>query len=216
MPRARRRSLRTSEARRWTIAAALATVAATSVVLTFVVGGGSGNAPPPPRDATLSVAGGAPSGSPRSGSAAARLGASAGRSARATTGRGIEAERIVIRRLGIDLPIVEGDGVDAPLHKAAHYPGTAWPGAGSNIYIYAHAQRGMFLDLWNVRIGDEVVLELVDGSERVYRVTEIRPRTRWDDLSVLQPTPHEQLTLQTSTSYTATAPRFVVIALPRS
>ena len=124
------------------------------------------------------------------------------------------ATRIQLPRLGIDLPIVEGDGIDAPLDKAAHYPGTAWPGAGSNIYIYGHAQEGMFLALWDARVGDEIVLTLADGTSVVYRIVRVMPRVPWDAVQFLDPTPHEQLTLQTSTSNTATAPRFVVIARP--
>ena len=124
------------------------------------------------------------------------------------------ATRIRIPRLGIDLPIVEGDGIDAPLDKAAHYPGTAWPGGGSNIYIYGHAREGLFIELWNARRGDEVILEAKDGATWSYEVTEVRPRTPYDAVELLEPTPTEQLTLQTSTSNTATAPRFVVIALP--
>lgn len=127
---------------------------------------------------------------------------------------GIVARRIRIDRLGIDLQIVEGDGIDAPLRKAAHYPSTGWPDGGSNIYIYGHAQAGMFLALWDARVGDEVVLELVDGTDRRYVVTVVKPKVPWNALEYLAPTPTEQLTLQTSTSYTATAPRFIVIAEP--
>ena len=124
------------------------------------------------------------------------------------------ASRIRIPRLQIDLPVIEGDGIDAPLDSAAHYPGTAWPGGGSNIYIYAHARDGLFIKLWDAREGDEVLLDTVDGRTVTYIVDEIRPRTPWDAVELLEPTEQEQLTLQTSTSYTATAPRFVVIALP--
>ena len=127
---------------------------------------------------------------------------------------GIVAERIRIERLEINLRIIEGDGIDAPLNKAAHFPGTSWPGAGSNVYIYAHAQEGMFLALWEAKVGDEVVLDLVDGTSRRYLVTLVEPRVPWNALEYLAPTPTEQLTLQTSTSYTPTAPRFVVIAEP--
>jgi LPXTG-site transpeptidase (sortase) family protein len=127
---------------------------------------------------------------------------------------GIVARRIRIERLGIDLQVVEGDGLDAPLRKAAHYPGTGWPDGGTNIYIYGHAQEGMFLSLWDARVGDEVVLELKDGTSRRYLVTEVKPRVPWNALEYLEPTPTEQLTLQTSTSYTPTAPRFIVIAEP--
>jgi LPXTG-site transpeptidase (sortase) family protein len=126
----------------------------------------------------------------------------------------IVANRIVISRLGIDLRVVEGDGVDAPIGKVAHYPGTSWPGGGSNIYLYAHARDGMFINLWNARIGDEIILTLVDGSQRRYLVSQILPKVPWNDMSVLAATPTEQLTLQTCTSYQETAPRFLVIAVP--
>lgn len=127
---------------------------------------------------------------------------------------GIVARRIRIPRLGIDLRIVEGDGVDAPMNKAAHYPGTGWPGGGTNIYLYAHAQTGMFLTLWDAKVGDEIFLDLGDGTSRPYVVTQVKPKVPWNALQYLDPTPLEQLTLQTSTSYTPTAPRFVVIAEP--
>jgi len=42
----------------------------------------------------------------------------------------------------------------------------------------------------------------------------VLPTVPWDAVRYLEPTPTEQLTLQTSTSYYPTAPRFVVIALP--
>jgi LPXTG-site transpeptidase (sortase) family protein len=133
----------------------------------------------------------------------------------AATGQaGIRAKRIKIPRLDINLAIVEGDGIDAPIGKAAHFPGSAWPGDGSNIYIYGHARTGMFITLWQARVGDQVELDLVDGTSRTYVVTKVLPRVPWDAMQYLDPTPKEQLTLQTSTSYYPTAPRFVVIAVP--
>jgi LPXTG-site transpeptidase (sortase) family protein len=130
--------------------------------------------------------------------------------------KGIRANRIRIARLGIDLAIVEGDGLDAPIGKAAHYPGSAWPGGGSNIYIYGHARQGMFITLWRVRVGDTIALDLVDGASRTYVVAEILPKVAFDAVEYLKPTKTEQLTLQTSTSYYPTAPRFVVIAVPQT
>ena len=127
---------------------------------------------------------------------------------------GIVARRIRIDRLGIDLRIVEGDGLEAPMNKAAHYPGTGWPGGGVNIYLYAHAQTGMFLSLWDAKVGDEVLLDLADGTTRLYVVTDVPGKVPWNALQYVAATPPERLTLQTSTSYTATAPRFVVIAEP--
>jgi LPXTG-site transpeptidase (sortase) family protein len=127
---------------------------------------------------------------------------------------GIVAVRIEVPRLGIDLRIVEGDGMDAPIGVAAHFPGTAWPDAGSNTYLYGHAQEGMFLPLWEVRTADEILLTLANQQQRCFAVDEIIPEAPWNETSLLMPTDHERLTLQTSTSYTPTAPRFVVIALP--
>ena len=131
-------------------------------------------------------------------------------------GAGIRANRIKIARLGLDLAVVEGDGVDTPIGKAAHYPGSAWPGGGSNIYLYGHARVGMFLPLWQIHIGDTVEMDLVNGTSRTYVVTKILPKVPYDAVSYLAPTPTEQLTLQTCTSYYPTAPRFVVIAVPQT
>ena len=127
---------------------------------------------------------------------------------------GIPADRIRIDRLGINLAIVEGDGIDAPLGKVAHFPSTAWPGGGTNIYIYGHARTGMFLRLWDARVGDTIALDLVDGTTRTYVVTKVLPSVPWDAVQYLDPTPTEQLTLQTCTSYYPTSPRFIVIAVP--
>lgn len=122
------------------------------------------------------------------------------------------ATAVRVDRLGIDLPIVEGDGLSAPEGAAAHYPGTAWPGDGSNTYVYAHARDGHFLELWQVQTGDVVEVDLADGSVAEYRVSEIRPVVPWDALELLAPTDSEILTLQTCLTYEDTAPRFVVIA----
>lgn len=148
--------------------------------------------------------------------APARASGSARPSAGATlaAAEAIRASRIRIARLGIDLAIIEGDGIDAPIGKVAHYPGSAWPGGGSNIYIYGHAREGMFISLWKARGGDEIALDLVDGTTRTYVVTKVLRKVSWDAVEYLGPTATEQLTLQTSTSYQPTAPRFIVIAVP--
>ena len=132
----------------------------------------------------------------------------------AVASAGIPATRIRIARLGIDLPIIQGDGIDAPIGKVAHYPASAWPRSGSNIYLYAHARDGAFLALWNARIDDRVQLDLADGTSRVYRVTRVLPRVPCNAMQYVSPTPTEQLTLQTCTAYEADAPRFLVIAVP--
>lgn len=128
--------------------------------------------------------------------------------------------RIQIPRLGIDLPIAEGDVVrdiqqqKTPESFAFHLPGTAIPGQGSNTYLYAHARTGMFLALWNSRPGDEVLISTPDLKVLRYVIVEVRPRVPFDDVSVIQPTSREQLTLQTSTGPNSGDPRFVAVAIP--
>ena len=128
--------------------------------------------------------------------------------------------RVQIPRLGIDLPVAEGDlarDIDqqkTPENAAFHLPGTAIPGQGSNTYLYAHARAGMFLTLWNAKVGDEIFLSTPDLRVLKYVVTEVRPRVAPDDVSWVQPTPGERLTLQTSTGPNPADPRFVVVAVP--
>ena len=129
--------------------------------------------------------------------------------------------RIYIARLGIDLPIAEGnikrDTIDqrTPEGYAFHLPGTSLPGHAGNTYLYAHARVGMFLSLWNARVGDEVVVTAPGGVTLVYVVREVRPRVAPADVSVAGDTADERLTLQTSTGPNPQDPRFVVIAFPR-
>jgi LPXTG-site transpeptidase (sortase) family protein len=72
----------------------------------------------------------------------------------------------------------------------------------------------MFINLWKARVGDIVELDLVDGTTRTYVVDRVVPKVPWNALQYLEPTKTEQLTLQTSTSYHPTSPRFIVIAHP--
>ena len=122
------------------------------------------------------------------------------------------ATAIRLGRVGIDVPLIEGDGYRVPDGAVAHYPDTAWPGEGSNTYVYGHARAGQFLDLWKVRTGDLVEVDMADGTTADYTVSQILPLVRWDALQYLGPTDHEILTLQTCLGYAETAPRFVVIA----
>ena len=140
---------------------------------------------------------------------------------RATSGPVSTGYRIAIPRLGIDLPIAEGDvqrdvlDLRTPEGYAFHLPGTALPGQNGNSYLYAHARRGMFLTLWNAQPGDEVVVTRPDGRPLVYVVGEILPSVRPTDVSSTRPIASERLTLQTSTGPLPSDPRFVVFAFLR-
>ncbi len=130
--------------------------------------------------------------------------------------------RVTIPRLHIDLPIAEGvvqrdvERQQTPEGYAFHLPGTSIPGEPGNTYVYSHARIGMFLSLWDARVGDDVVISTPDGRALHYTVSEVRPKVPPTDVSVAEWTPGERLTLQTSTGPTPDDPRFVVIALPRS
>lgn len=128
--------------------------------------------------------------------------------------------RIQIPRLGIDLPIAEGDIVrdieqqKTPVNFAFHLPGTAIPGEASNTYLYAHARTGMFLSLWNARPGDEVFISTPDLKLLKYVILETHPRVAYDDVSWVQPTSSERLSLQTSTGPNPNDPRYLAVAVP--
>lgn len=128
--------------------------------------------------------------------------------------------RLQIPGLSIDLPLTEGDIIrdtlaqKTPEHFAFHLPTTSIPGLGGNTYIYAHARVGMFLNLWNAELGNLVFLSTPDLKVLMYVVTEVHPRVAPTDVSWMQDTPGERLTIQTSTGPNPTDPRFVVIAVP--
>ncbi len=128
--------------------------------------------------------------------------------------------RIQIPRLRIDLEILEGDierdsvQLKTPENYAFHLPGTAIPGTGANSYLYAHARRGMFLSLWDAKVGDVVWISTPDGRALKYVISEIHPRVPPEDVVWATPSAPDRLTLQTSTGPNPGDPRFVVVALP--
>ena len=122
--------------------------------------------------------------------------------------------RIKVTELGINLPLVEGDGYNAPLYKAAHYPGTSWPGGGGRTVIYAHARVGMFGPLFGARVGEHIEITAPDGSVRKYVITQYFARWPVTDLSWLRPGDHEQVVLVTCTTYNYNDPRIIVVGEP--
>jgi LPXTG-site transpeptidase (sortase) family protein len=120
---------------------------------------------------------------------------------------------LVVPAAGIDIRVVEGNGITIPLHIALHYPGTAEPGGGSNAVFYAHDQVGMFLGLHRLHLGDQIRAVRVDGTEVRYRVSGIWV-VPFDDDAVLTATSFEEITLLTCTTYRRYDPRFIVIGTP--
>lgn len=117
-----------------------------------------------------------------------------------------------IRRLGLEVPVL--DGTDEPrLNRGVgRIEGTAALGQEGNVGIAGH-RDGYFRCLKDIRVGDEVELETLTRTER-YRVDDLRivPPT---DVSVLQSTPDAVITMVTCYPFyfVGSAPqRFIVRA----
>ncbi len=125
-----------------------------------------------------------------------------------------EGLRVRLPELGVDLPIVDGDGYNAPLYKAAAYPGLAWPGEGARSVVYAHALTGMFGPLFNAKVGQRVEITRPGRQPLRYRITEYYAHWPISDLRWLRARDGEQLVLITCTTYNYNEPRIVVVAEP--
>jgi sortase A len=99
-----------------------------------------------------------------------------------------------IRRIGLEVPILEGTD-DWTLNRGAgHIADTAAPGAEGNSGIAAH-RDGFFRPLKDVRAGDILEIETLRGNitYRIDRTWIVDP----EDVSVLDPTPGSAVTLVT-------------------
>ncbi len=119
--------------------------------------------------------------------------------------------RIRIPTIGVDAPVVV-KGLDAGRRmmapdlpdQVAWYDFTALPGQGSNIVLAGHVDfvgvgPAVFWDLWRLRVGDVVELELGDGRVSRYRVTglETVEEVRAPVERIVGSTSEERLTLIT-------------------
>jgi LPXTG-site transpeptidase (sortase) family protein len=124
------------------------------------------------------------------------------------------AWRVKVPELNIDLPIVAGDGRTAPLYKAVEEPNMKLPGEGGRSLIYAHARPGMFDPLFNAHPGQHVEIDRPGAPPLHYTIKTWTRSWPANDLSILQPTNHEELVLLTCTTYDPRDPRIVAVALP--
>ena len=124
------------------------------------------------------------------------------------------ATSIAIPRLRIAMPIRGGVlGATISPRYAYHYPTTSWPGGHSNTYLYAHAQRGAFLNLKYARKGDLVIVRLATGQYVRYKVTLVAS-VAWNAGQWVMPTSSERITLQTCLGQSRTSRRLIVTAVP--
>lgn len=144
--------------------------------------------------------------------------------------------RIVIPRIGRDVPIVEvgtenlikndwnalEEDIQTKLKEGVvRYPGTAIPGNGGNTFLTGHSSfylwdDGRFKDVFallpDMQVGDKIYL-YYDQKRFVYEVTETK-EVKPDEIDVLKQTDHEQLTLMTCVPLGTNLRRFIVIAKP--
>jgi sortase A len=102
--------------------------------------------------------------------------------------------RIEIARLGLSVMVVEGDDGKILRRAAGHVPGTALPGQSGNVGITGHRDT-FFRPLRNIQMDDVITLTTLQGAYR-YRVVSTKIVSP-DDVSVLDPTGGEVLTLVT-------------------
>lgn len=117
---------------------------------------------------------------------------------------------IKIDKIGVLAPIVEGvSGRDKNIYNlalkrgVAHLKGSALPGKGSNIFIFGHSSSNIgfgpyskvFAKLNELERGDKIII-FYKNKEYIYLVFEKKVVEK-NDLSVVKPTPKEQLTLMT-------------------
>ncbi len=138
------------------------------------------------------------------------------------------ATRIRIPALRIDLAIVPGDLLLAgspadypPCDVAMFLPNFAQPGEPGTTYIYAHAQRGMFLPL--LRASESAdgasllggLVEVYTSANELHLYEIVRVKRHATDLSLVTGAgDREQLVLQTSEGPTGTVPKLQVAAEP--
>jgi sortase family protein len=131
------------------------------------------------------------------------------------------ATRIVIRKLRIDLPVIQQppEAGDFPLCDVAMYfTALGQPGSGRATYIYAHARRGMFLPLLTASqrnngaamIGDLVEVYTSDNYLFIYQISEVRRHTH-DLIDALNDT-DAHLWLQTSEGPNNSYPKLQIVA----
>ncbi|MFQ6014908.1 MAG: sortase [Anaerolineae bacterium] len=124
-----------------------------------------------------------------------------------------QAKRIVIPAIGVDAPVVEGDGWEELKKGAGHHIGSADPGQRGNVVITAHNDvfGEIFRHLGELQIGDEVLL--YTSSERVYKyVVKGKRIVEPTEVSVMQNTTEPTLTLITCYPYLIDNKRMVVFA----
>jgi len=119
---------------------------------------------------------------------------------------------IKIPKIGVNSAVVEGVGVTDLEKGPGHYPRTPLPGQAGNAAIAGHRTTygAPFYRLNELAPGDDIFVTTRDGAfdYRVYGSRSVSP----SDVSVLNPTTDNRLTLTTCTPRFTATQRLVVVA----
>ncbi len=123
-----------------------------------------------------------------------------------------QASRIVIPAIGLDAPVVEGDGWEELKMGAGHHIGSANPGERGNMVVSGHndVYGELFKELGGLGIGDEATVYA--GDTPYHYVVVAKRIVEPTEVSLLGSTPKATLTLITCYPYLVDTHRLVVIA----
>jgi LPXTG-site transpeptidase (sortase) family protein len=137
-----------------------------------------------------------------------------------------QPERIIIRSVGMDVPVLNPESTsismldNALLSGTVRYPTSALLGQKGNVFIFGHTSHlpvvrnqmyKAFNELPNVKVGNTISLH-GGGREYIYRVTSVRHVDAGEELVDLSPTQGRKLTLSTCDTFGAKSARWVVDA----
>jgi hypothetical protein len=126
------------------------------------------------------------------------------------------ATRVVVPELGIDLPVARQKSSYPSCDIAMYLTRFEQPGQGGPVYLYAHARRGMFLELLEqsqrrngaAMLGMEIHVYTGDNLKFRYEITRVRRHAR--DFGPVYAARGETIWLQTSEGPNASYPKLQV------
>ena len=129
--------------------------------------------------------------------------------------KALSVVRILLPKEDIDLKVTPAKLVNGYWQTtesgASQGEGTANPGTGGNVVVFAHARQGLFYNLKDVK-KDEIIYVFTKDRWFRYKVSEVR-QVFPKDIATVAPTKHEVLTLFTCSGF-FDEKRLIVKALP--
>lgn len=137
------------------------------------------------------------------------------------------ASRVRVAALGIDLPVIAQPDPDVVPCGVAMYLGhMSQPGANQATYLYAHAQRGMFLPILEASLKEDQGFSMIgmiaevytsDDMLFLYEITEVRRHVPFDTgLDDALAATEDEVWLQTSEGIGTTFPKLQIVGKPLS